>query len=82
MALTVGEGVALKPIQVLLMQYLGQGTATDGVSTIHHQEATCHADKQHPHHHQKGQGACQSLRAWEIWREKPHFPAQSMLKAW
>lgn len=65
-ALTVGQGVALKPIQVLLVQYLGQGTAIDEVSTIHHQEATCHADKQHLHHHRKEQGACQPLRAQGI----------------
>lgn len=68
-ALTVGQGVALEPIQVLLMQHLGQDTAIDDVSAIHHQEATCHAHEQHLHDPPEEHGACQSLRAGDLERE-------------
>lgn len=68
-ALTVGQGVALKPIQVLLMQHLGQDTAIDDVSAIHHQEAACHAHEQHLHGPPEEHSACQSLRAGDLERE-------------
>lgn len=69
-ALTVRQGVALEPIHVLLMQHLGQDTAIDDVSAFHHQEATCHAHEQHLHGPPEEQGACQSLRARDLEREK------------
>jgi hypothetical protein len=39
MALTVAQGVAFKPIQIFLVQYLGQLTATDGHVPIYSKEA-------------------------------------------
>lgn len=68
-ALTVGQGVALEPIHVLLMQYLGQDTAIDDVSATHRQEATCHAHKQYLHGPPEEQGACQSPRTRDLERE-------------
>lgn len=67
-ALTVGQGVTLEPIQVL-MRHLGQDTAIDDVSAIHHQEAACHAHEQHLHGPPEKQGARQSLRARDLERE-------------
>lgn len=68
-ALTVGQGVALEPIQVLLMQHLGQDTAIDDVSAIHHQKVACHAHEQHLHGPPEEHSACQSLRARDLERE-------------
>lgn len=64
--LTVRQGVALIPIQVLLIQNPGQGTAIDDAAIIHDQKAAHHTDKQHPHHHPRRRGTSRSLRAWGI----------------
>jgi hypothetical protein len=66
MTLTVRQGVALKPIQVLFIQNLGQTTAMDDVAIIHYQKAACHTDEQCLQHCPRRQGTRQSLRAWGI----------------
>lgn len=46
MSLTVSQGVALKPIQVLLVQHLGQVTAANEAGLIHSNEAAGQRDEQ------------------------------------
>jgi hypothetical protein len=62
MALTVIQGVAFKPIQIFLVEYLGQFTATDGHVSIRNKEAAGHKEQQHCVHTRRGEGAQQGLR--------------------
>lgn len=63
MALTVGQGVALKPIQVLLLQHLGQVTAVDESGLTNGNEATDQGDEECPCHHRwRGGGAAEGLQ--------------------
>ena len=56
MSLTVSQGVALKPIQVLLVQHLGQVTAADEAGLIHSHEAADQGDEQWACHPWRGGG--------------------------
>lgn len=63
MALTVSQGVALKTIQVLLVQHPGQVTAVDEFGLTNGNKATDQGDEECPRHHRwRGEGAAEGLQ--------------------
>lgn len=98
MSLTVSQGVALKPIQVLLVQHLGQVTAADEAGLIHSNEAADQGDEQWACHPWRGGGTVEGEQrracgAWSlpdcllvfsrgIWRGQPNVLTHSLLPSW
>ena len=62
MSLTVSQGVALKPIQVLLVQHLGQVTAANEAGLVHSNEAAGQRDEQWACHPWRGGGTVEGER--------------------
>ena len=98
MSLTVSQGVALKPIQVLLVQHLGQVTAADEAGLIHSNEAADQGDEQWACHPWRGGGTAEGEQrracgAWSlpdcllvfsrgIWRGQPNVLTHPLLPSW
>lgn len=98
MSLTVSQGVALKPIQVLLVQHLGQVTAANEAGLVHSNEAAGQRDEQWACHPWRGGGTVEGERwracgSWNlsdcllvfsrgIWRGQPNVLTHSLLPSW